>query len=138
MSSGGFYCSTSGTVFASKEEYMEHMKSDFHRYNLKRKVLNLFQEHHLKFGQVEKRRILQVAGLPPVTKDWFETRRAQLAGASFVDPGSKVWIDPLTRKKFMRCVEKREPSGDANGKAAAVQGWIIVGTTIILESSSST
>ena len=36
--SNGFYCSTSGTMFASKEEYLAHMKSDFHRYNLKRKV----------------------------------------------------------------------------------------------------
>ena len=36
--SNGFYCSTSGTMFESKEEYLAHMKSDFHRYNLKRKV----------------------------------------------------------------------------------------------------
>lgn len=33
-----FVCSTSGTTFADKESYMAHMKSDFHRYNLKRKA----------------------------------------------------------------------------------------------------
>ena len=44
---------------------------------------------------------LQVAGLPPVTKEWFEARRAQLAGASTVEVDNKLWIDPLTRKKFM-------------------------------------
>ena len=33
-----FYCSTSGTTFSDKEAYLEHMRSDFHRYNLKRKV----------------------------------------------------------------------------------------------------
>eukprot|EP00879_Flechtneria_rotunda_P027865 GHRR01029898.1.p2 GENE.GHRR01029898.1~~GHRR01029898.1.p2 ORF type:complete len:109 (-),score=13.90 GHRR01029898.1:540-866(-) len=34
----GFYCSTSGTYFLDKESLAEHYKSDFHRYNLKRKV----------------------------------------------------------------------------------------------------
>jgi hypothetical protein len=34
----GFYCSTSGTYFSDKESLAEHYKSDFHRYNLKRKV----------------------------------------------------------------------------------------------------
>jgi len=56
----GFYCSTSGTYFSDKESLAEHYKSDFHRYNLKRKV----------------------AGLPPVTKEWFETRKAQLTSAA--------------------------------------------------------
>ena len=41
-SMSGFYCSTSGTMFATKEEFQEHMKSDFHRYNLKRKVRTAF------------------------------------------------------------------------------------------------
>ena len=38
MDSGGFYCSTSGTVFADKDALTDHYKSDLHRYNLKRKV----------------------------------------------------------------------------------------------------
>lgn len=75
----GFYCSTSGTYFSSKDSLAEHYKSDFHRYNLKRKV----------------------AGLPPVTKEWFETRKAQLASASPAQAAQKVWLDPLTSKKFM-------------------------------------
>lgn len=74
----GFYCSTSGTYFSDKESLAEHYKSDFHRYNLKRKV----------------------AGLPPVTKDWFDARKAQLSTAAAA-PHTKVWYDPLTKKKFM-------------------------------------
>jgi pre-60S factor REI1 len=110
----GVYCSTAGTFFHDKESLAEHYRSDFHRYNLKRKV----------------------AGLPPVTKEWFEARRAQLLlqqqqqqqqganaanapssaaaanadtqlmlGASAAAPGTttgddRVWYDPLTRRRF--------------------------------------
>ncbi|KAG2424307.1 hypothetical protein HYH02_015197 [Chlamydomonas schloesseri] len=78
----GFYCSTSGTYFADKESLTEHYRSDFHRYNLKRKV----------------------AGLPPVTKEWFEARKAQLsstaASATAAAPVQRIWVDPLTKKKF--------------------------------------
>ncbi|EFJ43099.1 hypothetical protein VOLCADRAFT_96796 [Volvox carteri f. nagariensis] len=77
----GFYCSTSGTYFADLQSLSEHYKSDFHRYNLKRKV----------------------AGLPPVTKDWFEARKAQLSSAAAgatAAPVQRTWIDPLTKKKF--------------------------------------
>jgi hypothetical protein len=59
--------------------------ADLHRYNLKRKV----------------------AGLPPVTREWFEARKAQLAqahaaGAAQAVPAGhvRVWWDPLTRKTF--------------------------------------
>lgn len=52
----GFYSSTSGTFFPDKQSLAEHYASDLHRYNLKRKV----------------------AGLPPVTKEWFEARKEQL------------------------------------------------------------
>lgn len=34
----GYYCSTSGTVFADKDALTDHYKSELHRYNLKRKV----------------------------------------------------------------------------------------------------
>ncbi|WIA19832.1 hypothetical protein OEZ85_005740 [Tetradesmus obliquus] len=75
----GFYCSTSGTYFSDKESLAEHYKSDFHRYNLKRKV----------------------AGLPPVTKEWFEARKAQLSTATAsTTPNAAIWFDPLTKKKF--------------------------------------
>lgn len=47
------------------------------RYNLKRKI----------------------AGLPPVTRDWYEARKAQLL-ASAASPVQRVWFDPLTRRKF--------------------------------------
>jgi len=42
----------------------------------------------------------KVAGLPPVTREWFEARKAQLSAAS---SGStqRVWFDPLTKRKFM-------------------------------------
>ncbi|PNH04777.1 Zinc finger protein [Tetrabaena socialis] len=78
----GFFCSTSGTYFTDKESLAEHYKSDFHRYNLKRKV----------------------ADLPPVTKEWFEARKAQLsstaAGTTAAAGVQQTWIDPLTKKKF--------------------------------------
>lgn len=74
----GFYCSTSGTFFADKDSLTEHYRSDFHKYNLKRKL----------------------AGLPPVTKDWFEARRNQLSGTASGGPVHKVWFDPLTKKRF--------------------------------------
>lgn len=74
----GFYCSTSGTYFSDKDALAEHYKSDFHRYNLKRKV----------------------AGLPPVTKEWFEARKAQLASAAPAAAAQRSWLDPLTGKRF--------------------------------------
>lgn len=39
-----------------------------------------------------------MAGLPPVTKEWFEARKSQLSGA--VTSMHKVWFDPLSKKKF--------------------------------------
>ncbi len=41
----------------------------------------------------------KIAGLPPVTKEWYEARRAQLA-ASASGPLQRIWLDPLTKKKF--------------------------------------
>lgn len=81
----GFFCSTSGTVFTDKDSLAEHYRSDFHRYNLKRKV----------------------AGLPPVTKEWFEARKAQLASAAAA-PTQRIWYDPLTRRKFMSEAKYKE------------------------------
>ena len=81
----GTFCSTSGSYFQDKEALAAHYKSDFHRYNLKRKLANL----------------------PPVTKEWFEARREQLAasqaaaGGSALAPGAtRFWVDPQTRKNF--------------------------------------
>ncbi|KAL3137679.1 hypothetical protein ABBQ38_004953 [Trebouxia sp. C0009 RCD-2024] len=74
----GFYSTTSGTYFSDKDSLAEHYKSDFHKYNLKRKV----------------------AGLPPVTKEWFDARREQLSITATVGPVQKFWYDPLTKKKF--------------------------------------
>jgi hypothetical protein len=42
----------------------------------------------------------QVAGLPPVTKEWFEARKAQLTSAAAAPTSAKVWIDPLTKRRF--------------------------------------
>ena len=47
------------------------------RYNLKRKIANL----------------------PPVTREWFEARKEKLAATSGAAV-SRVWMDPLTKKKF--------------------------------------
>ncbi|KAK2075695.1 hypothetical protein QBZ16_001804 [Prototheca wickerhamii] len=73
----GLYCGTAGAFFQDKETLVEHYKSEFHRYNLKRKV----------------------AGLPPVTREWYDARKSQLLGA--LDTSAKrVWQDPLTGKRF--------------------------------------
>lgn len=56
MSAQGYYCSTSDTVFQDREGLQQHYQSELHKYNLKRKL----------------------AGLPPVTREWFEARKAQL------------------------------------------------------------
>ena len=74
----GYYCSTAGVAFADKQSLHDHYKSEWHRYNLKRKV----------------------AGLPPVSKEWFEARRAQLQNTTNQRPVSKTWVDPLTGKRF--------------------------------------
>jgi pre-60S factor REI1 len=54
-----------------------HCLSGSNRYNLKRKI----------------------AGLPPVTREWYEARKAQLL-ATASTPVHKVWFDPLSKKKF--------------------------------------
>lgn len=77
MEDHGVFCGTAGTYFQERETLSEHYKSEFHRYNLKRKV----------------------AGLPPVTREWYEARRSQLISSSGT-PIQKTWFDPLTRKKF--------------------------------------
>lgn len=74
----GIYCATAGSVFTNKHAFTEHYKSDFHLYNLKRRV----------------------AGLPPVTREWFEARKAQVLAAAAEKPKQQVWTDPLTKKKF--------------------------------------
>lgn len=66
----GFYSSTSGTYFPDKQALAEHYASDLHRYNLKRKV----------------------AGLPPVTKDWFDARKEQLTLSSGGSEVQKVLL----------------------------------------------
>ena len=41
----------------------------------------------------------KIAGLPPVTREWYEARKAQLL-ATASQPVQKVWFDPLSKKKF--------------------------------------
>jgi hypothetical protein len=40
------------------------------------------------------------AGLPPVTADWFEARKAQLAALTPQRSGPEVFVCPLTKKRF--------------------------------------
>lgn len=56
--------------------------------------------HSLSSCHLNTHTLPQVAGLPPVTKEWFEARKAQLTSAAAA-PHTKVWYDPLTKKKFM-------------------------------------
>ena len=47
------------------------------RYNLKRKI----------------------AGLPPVTKEWFDSRKEQLSSTAAL-AAQQTWTDPLTKRRF--------------------------------------
>ena len=82
MNAGGreFFSATSNVPFRSEEELHEHYRSAFHRYNLKRRV----------------------AGLGPVTKEWFELHRDKLLSAQSATKNDKdvVYFDPLSRKTF--------------------------------------
>lgn len=77
MEIDGVYCSTAGSVFTDKKAFTEHYKSDFHLYNLKRRV----------------------AGLLPVSREWFEERKKQLL-ENTVSHKPRIWTEPLTKKKF--------------------------------------
>lgn len=74
----GIYCSTSGTIFTEKKAFTEHYKSDFHLYNLKRKV----------------------AGLPPVTKEWFDAKKQHISESHLKKEQPKYWVDPITNRAF--------------------------------------
>jgi pre-60S factor REI1 len=83
--SKGLYCSTTSAPRQDRQGLVEHLQSDLHKYNLKRKI----------------------AGLPPVTREWFQARKAQLASAqaqgaqSAVPQGCvRIWACPLTKKVF--------------------------------------
>ncbi len=45
-----------------------------------------------------------MAGLPPVTEEWFRARKEQLSAAAAAGavavPVQRTWLDPLTKKKF--------------------------------------
>lgn len=42
----------------------------------------------------------KVAGLPPVTKEWFDSRKEQLSSSAAALSAQKIWLDPLTKKRF--------------------------------------
>eukprot|EP00210_Caulerpa_lentillifera_P004890 g4666.t1 len=78
METEGVFCSTAGSVFKDKKAFTEHYKSEFHLYNLKRRV----------------------AGLPPVSREWFEERKKQLIATALSKKPQQIWTEPLTKKKF--------------------------------------
>ena len=51
----------------------------------------------LQFGRYNLKR--KVAGLPPVTRAWFDARKEQLTSAAGAG-AKRVWVDPLTKKRF--------------------------------------
>ena len=81
-----FFSATSNVPFRTEQELHEHYRSAFHRYNLKRRV----------------------AGLGPVTREWFDTHRDKLSlGRSRQGDGfegnqdcTTVYYDPLSKKQF--------------------------------------
>lgn len=81
-----FFSATSNVPFRTEQELHEHYRSAFHRYNLKRRV----------------------AGLGPVTREWFDTHRDKLSlgrSRQGVDgfegnQDTTVYFDPLSKKTF--------------------------------------
>lgn len=72
-----FTCTACGVTFADAESQKAHYKSDWHRYNLRRKV----------------------AGLPPVDKGSFDRRLAAALGQSAPKPEFHERCD-VCRKSF--------------------------------------
>lgn len=82
---GGLFCSTANRRFEGQEQLRAHYRTDWHRYNLKRKVV----------------------GLPPVTEEWFNARAEKILAAqrerdakAAKESEKTVWICPISKKKF--------------------------------------
>lgn len=41
----------------------------------------------------------KIAGLPPVTREWFDSRKEQLSSTAAL-AAQQSWTDPLTRRRF--------------------------------------
>ena len=93
-SSGGLRCFTApGLVFTTREELQDHYRSDWHRYNLKRKVANM----------------------PPIMKVDFEARKAAaVAKAKEQKQSSTAHLKNGKKEKMQKKKEKR------HGKLCAV------------------
>ena len=76
--SSNFICNTSNFVAKSAQELKEHYASDWYRYNLKRKA----------------------AGMPPVTKENFELRVAELKKQEALKLQQSLFKCPYSGKVF--------------------------------------
>lgn len=75
-----FTCNTCALVFASAEEQRVHMKSDWHRYNLKRRV----------------------AQLPAIDENVFNSKVASLSAESTTPAPTKTQNKQVTKKELRR------------------------------------
>ncbi|CAK7898208.1 cytoplasmic 60S subunit biogenesis factor Rei1p [[Candida] anglica] len=75
-----YTCNTCGLAFATPEDQRVHMKSDWHRYNLKRRV----------------------AQLPPIDEDLFNSKVASLTIAEETPAEPKKSNKQLTKKEIRR------------------------------------
>ena len=119
----GVYCSTAGTAFIDKASLVEHYKSEYHRCVCGEVAQGWEWRERLcpsPRAELARRRLpppphthsynlkRKVAGLPPVTREWYDARAAALAArgggggsAPGAPPGARrSWFDPLTRKRF--------------------------------------
>ncbi|KAL5974015.1 hypothetical protein ACLOJK_030677 [Asimina triloba] len=77
---GGLTCNACNSEFADEAQQKLHYKSEWHRYNLKRKVLRLSAFSFLGLGfMVLSRFGIGVAGVPGVTEALFQARQSALA-----------------------------------------------------------
>lgn len=92
----GLYCSTSGTYFTDKDSLAAHYKSDFHRYyycvppcgncDLQLGIYASFNFAAIyAYCELASHRYnlkRKIAGLPPVTREWFDARKEQLTATA--------------------------------------------------------
>ncbi|KAK6463298.1 C2H2 type zinc-finger-domain-containing protein [Scheffersomyces coipomensis] len=77
-----FTCNTCGLNFPTAEDQRSHMKSDWHRYNLKRRV----------------------AQLPPIEEDLFNTKVASLT----IDDENTIAVKPKGEKQLTKKDQRRK------------------------------
>lgn len=114
---GSFTCQTApGQLFATVDELKAHYKTDWHRYNLKRKARGRLCSR-LQRPRSDECAVLQVVGLPMVGRDLFERVVSHAINAE------EAAVDRATSTAHLKAdKQRRPPRCAANPKATAPRG----------------